>query len=351
MWLDLAARLLAEKQIALLRQINSVEDYPEPDPSIVSGAAPDAVLHLGSYVRESWSVQRLARAVAPREISVMEAYLAGIGGRRMFCWHPNFWRAVPPERRKGASAFLFFHHELEERFDEGDVVAAAAVNQEMAGRLRARNSGKRVFVIPPGGAEDALPYARRRHRTTRIRLLMSGNAAATMKGAESRKGTDLILPLAKRLDPDRYEWVLIGFQWEQHAAVLREHGFIVLQPGALPEPEHFTWYGEGDILLMLSRLEGGPLPLHEAMGVGLWPISMRTGFAPEIIEHGVNGHLLPDRYGDDVGEAADAVAAAIESLHHERLCAAAPLVRASVAGRTWSNFRRGVLAAIDEVYG
>lgn len=350
MWLDVAETLLTKKQIELLRQLNELADYPAPDASIVTAAAPDAVLHLGSYVRERWSVQRLVRAVAPREVSVVEAYLAGVGDRRIFCWHPNFWRAVPAERRGGASVFMFFHHELEERFDEDDVVAAACPNERMAASLRGRNSGKPIFVVTPGGAEDAVPYAQRRRPTSRIRLLMAGNAAARMAGADPRKGTDLILPLAKRLDPQRYEWVLVGLHWEYHAAVLREHGFVVLQPGPLPEPQHLAWYGEGDILLMLSRIEGGPLPLHEAMGVGLWPISARTGFSPEVIEHGVNGHLLPDRDADRIGEAADAVVAAIESLDRERLCAAMPLVRAAVAGRTWSNFRRGILAAIEQVF-
>jgi glycosyltransferase involved in cell wall biosynthesis len=41
----------------------------------------------------------------------------------------------------------------------------------------------------------------------------------------------------------------------------------------------------------LSELEGGPIPLIEAMMSNVIPVATRTGFAPDVINHGTNGYL------------------------------------------------------------
>ena len=44
--------------------------------------------------------------------------------------------------------------------------------------------------------------------------------------------------------------------------------------------------------LSLSDLEGGPIPLMEAMYLNLIPIATDTGFARDIIQNHVNGIIL-----------------------------------------------------------
>ena len=53
------------------------------------------------------------------------------------------------------------------------------------------------------------------------------------------------------------------------------------------------YFSKAKIFLSLSNLEGGPVPLIESMALGVIPISTSTGFAPEFIQDGVNGYLIP----------------------------------------------------------
>lgn len=50
-------------------------------------------------------------------------------------------------------------------------------------------------------------------------------------------------------------------------------------------------YDQMDVFLSLSELEGGPIPLLEAMASNAVPVATRTGFAPDLIRHGDNGFL------------------------------------------------------------
>ena len=47
-----------------------------------------------------------------------------------------------------------------------------------------------------------------------------------------------------------------------------------------------------DSFVITSRIEGGPVPLLEAMATGLPVVTTRVGVALEIIEDGVNGYLV-----------------------------------------------------------
>jgi hypothetical protein len=60
------------------------------------------------------------------------------------------------------------------------------------------------------------------------------------------------------------------------------------------------------VFVSASELEGGPIPLLEAMMSNAVPVASRTGFAPDIIEHGRNGFIF------DVGATAETVAPLIE---------------------------------------
>jgi glycosyltransferase involved in cell wall biosynthesis len=48
-----------------------------------------------------------------------------------------------------------------------------------------------------------------------------------------------------------------------------------------------------DLYLMTSREEGGPKALLESMAAGVPLVATRTGMAEDVVEDGVNGHLVP----------------------------------------------------------
>jgi glycosyltransferase involved in cell wall biosynthesis len=178
---------------------------------------------------------------------------------------------------------------------------------------------------------------------------MASEAERRIVPETSRKGEELILPIAARLDPGRFAWVFSGKGWEAHVSALRERGWTVIWPGSLEDPLHFAVFGEGDVYLLLSRLEGAPLPLLETMGLGLWPVATPVGIAPEILSDGDNGHLLPAFDGGNVAAVAEAVASHLRELDREALQARRERVRRSVAHRTWPRFRAQIEAILDKV--
>jgi glycosyltransferase involved in cell wall biosynthesis len=54
-------------------------------------------------------------------------------------------------------------------------------------------------------------------------------------------------------------------------------------------PKH---YAEMAVFVSVSNLEGGPIPLLEAMASNCVPVVSHTGFAPDIIRHGINGFVF-----------------------------------------------------------
>jgi glycosyltransferase involved in cell wall biosynthesis len=211
-----------------------------------------------------------------------------------------------------------------------------------------------------GGARDARDHARRQHPTDKIRLLVTGMADAPLiydheRGRPEetyplRKSPELLLPIADRLDPDRYAWVFIGQGWQPYADGLTERGWTVIHPGLVSAPFHYEYFREGDIYLMLSRLEGGRLPLLDTMGRGIWPICAPTGMAPDIVQPGRNGYSTHPYDGNNVREIADEVASLISTLERDRLRAEAAMIRETVADRTWSRFKCDVDQILARIF-
>jgi glycosyltransferase involved in cell wall biosynthesis len=276
------------------------------------------------------------------------------------CWHYGYWKKIPDERKSGNQVICFFHHHLVDRFDDSQIIAGVCMNKKIYKALKLRQPDKAVWIVNVGGIEDAVPYARRVHKTEKIRLFMAGNAMAstTINGSEDvsnhkspRKGAELILLIADKLDKRDYSWVFVGPGWEPYATILTNQGWTVIHPGSfIPAPRHFEYFGEGDIYLMLSRLEGGPLTLLETMGLGMWPICTNTGLAPEILQHGLNGHLVQAYDGSNTNQVVNRVVEHIRSLDKLALQEYKKVVRNSVLHFTWNNFQKEIDKIIQECF-
>ena len=90
------------------------------------------------------------------------------------------------------------------------------------------------------------------------------------------------------------------------------------------------------MFLSMSRLEGGPIPLIEAMMSNAVPVASRTGFASEIIRHGENGFIF------DLDASAEDIAAMIESAYD-----LSGNVRATVEHLTWDNLSSHVVKLVQ----
>lgn len=105
-----------------------------------------------------------------------------------------------------------------------------------------------------------------------------------------RKGLS-ILPEIVKLMPD-WQFVALGREWEKFLndsklSHLPNFNYIELNKSTR---NHF--FSESKIFLSLSALEGGPVPLIEAMSAGAIPVATKTGFAPDFISDSINGCLL-----------------------------------------------------------
>jgi glycosyltransferase involved in cell wall biosynthesis len=109
-----------------------------------------------------------------------------------------------------------------------------------------------------------------------------------------RKGLHLLPDLVQSM-PD-WNFIVLGRDWENFVAStsLREVQNFTLHE--FTKESRNKYFSEAFIFLSLSEIEGGPIPLLEAMAFGLVPVCTQTGFAPDLIEDGKNGVLLPSNF-------------------------------------------------------
>jgi glycosyltransferase involved in cell wall biosynthesis len=92
--------------------------------------------------------------------------------------------------------------------------------------------------------------------------------------------------------PDK-EFILVGRDWckyNRFDELLSLPNFKYFDN--IPYEKYPNLYHEMDVFVSPSHLEGGPVPLLEAMLCNIVPVATKTGFGPDLIEHGKNGYLF-----------------------------------------------------------
>jgi glycosyltransferase involved in cell wall biosynthesis len=97
-----------------------------------------------------------------------------------------------------------------------------------------------------------------------------------------RKNPQLFLDVVRNL-PD-FRFVLLGNGWLKHKLSLTFSSFSNLCYKEISEALTIRDFDENSIILITSRLEGGPMPLLEAMAAGLTPIYTDCGFAQDLMD-------------------------------------------------------------------
>jgi glycosyltransferase involved in cell wall biosynthesis len=82
-----------------------------------------------------------------------------------------------------------------------------------------------------------------------------------------------------------------------------------------------------DIFVSTAKLEGGPIPLVEAMMCNVVPVASKTGFAPDLIIHGENGFMF------DINSSVETICELIEQAYKVKTD-----VRKTVEKLSWENF-------------
>lgn len=173
---------------------------------------------------------------------------------------------------------------------------------------------KRAAVVL--GAADPILF--RRHER-------GGGGVGLSSSFYERKNPDLMLDVVKAL-PHR-NFTLLGRHWNRYARfeeLLSLPNFTYL---TRPYRDYPRIYATFDVFLSISSLEGGPIPLIEAMMCNAVPVASLTGFAPDVIDHGRNGFLF------DIEDGPEHVSDLIE-----RAFALDADVRDTVEQYSWHNF-------------
>jgi glycosyltransferase involved in cell wall biosynthesis len=185
---------------------------------------------------------------------------------------------------------------------DGDAIVAGSA--EWVDDLAARGADvSRVFRVPYGVDVNLFTPARDTDRKeSRARLGLSGAGpvvgffAKRASNDDDRKGTgvfvEAMMLLHKKIGDASA--LIVGPGWQDLVKRFRDNGIrctwlpFVEDPRDLPRLYHAL-----DFYWVTSRVEGGPVPLLEAMSSAVCCLSTRVGLAKEVVRDGVNAMLLP----------------------------------------------------------
>jgi glycosyltransferase involved in cell wall biosynthesis len=145
-----------------------------------------------------------------------------------------------------------------------------------------------------------------------------------------RKNPDCLLQVM-RLLPHR-QFVLVGRNWNQYALFEEMRSLPNFTYRTASYGEYPDLYATFDVFLSISNLEGGPIPLVEAMMSNAVPVASSTGFASDLITHGENGFIVEQDAGAD--KIAELIEAAFELPGN---------VRQTVERYSWDHFSSSVM--------
>lgn len=89
------------------------------------------------------------------------------------------------------------------------------------------------------------------------------------------------------------DFLLLGKGWEGSAELEAMNAAANFRYVQAKYQDYPAYYQQMDVLVSTSLLEGGPIPLIEALMCNVVPVASDTGFAEAIIDQGKNGFVFP----------------------------------------------------------
>jgi glycosyltransferase involved in cell wall biosynthesis len=270
--------------------------------------------------------------------------------RQASVWHyhrPNL------ERRLRPRSVVTVHHDLHDdrpwlalkyflpRYREAAIVHCLNTMQQrelaeyQIGHLRVIPHGVDRRVFPP-------PTEPRQWPGQRLRL-----GFFSRRYPSGYKGEHRFDALLAQLDPGRVSFIMVGAGRAHEAGLARARGFTVDCWERLPYRLMGEVYARIDALLIMSRVEGGPASLPEALGAGVPVVCMRAGMCVDFVRDGVNGIFLngrPEFDGQQIMSLLDECGRPIAALNRGAFesAAAIPSWESIMAG--WHELARSALA-------
>ena len=123
-----------------------------------------------------------------------------------------------------------------------------------------------------------------------------GFSARRMSDVDDRKGVTRFLQSLKKIRDDlaNLSILIVGPGWQALARDIRRLGVVCIQaPYEITHERIAKFYRAMDLFWVTSRIEGGPVPLLEAMASGIPCISTPVGAARDLIKNNKNGFVVP----------------------------------------------------------
>ncbi len=231
---------------------------------------------------------------APRGIKHV-ASVSPIEGADVYHYHrPQLEKALKP------ASVCTVHHDLNDtdpwvalsKFMPRYRESAAIICLNTLQRDILANEGiapERLFVVPHGYNTRILTPKPERTFDAERKLTIG---FVSKRYGRRVKGEAYLYELAKRMDADRFAFLLVGGSRMTDAAALRSLGFECRVYERLPYRVFNDVYRNMDFLLMASQFEGGPANIPEAVATGTPVLTNPIGMAFDAVENGVNGvHL------------------------------------------------------------
>jgi glycosyltransferase involved in cell wall biosynthesis len=132
-----------------------------------------------------------------------------------------------------------------------------------------------------------------------------GFSSRRISNINNSKGVNCFLQALQRLHRrlPNLATLIIGPGWQALAKDIRQQGILCTQaPYEITHERIAKYYQAMDVFWVTSRVEGGPVPLLEAMATGLPCISTPVGAALDLINDKQNGFIVsfdcPDQFVD-----------------------------------------------------
>lgn len=149
------------------------------------------------------------------------------------------------------------------------------MNSNTKRKLITEGISKDKILTVYGGADPTL--IKTKNRKSKIIGIISN--------CNERKNPQLISSIVSDLDNQNFK--VVGKGWKE---ILKRFNNVVIHNHDYENINNI--YSDIDVFLSASTIEGGPIPLIEAMFSNAVPVVSNTGFCSDIIKHEQNGYLF-----------------------------------------------------------
>lgn len=318
--------------------------------------APKSVIRAGpcpEWLNEDGTVDWAFLVHAKSRGWILDAICREVGSRQSASWKVVYY----PDRGPDAKNYFFSHHSLFETFveRESDKLKDARIlvwythprvetPASVASLLLAFDRATKVIFTCESNRQIWLDRGLPFEKTAVIlgaadpdlfRYHERGNGAVGLSSSfYERKNPDSLLEVMKLLPHRQFQ--LLGRNWNQYASFEEMKALPNFTYTSAPYRHYGDIYSGWDVFLSISRLEGGPIPLIEAMMSNAVPVASRTGFAPDIISHGQNGFIF------DLDASSETIAEMIEAAYD-----LPGNIRQTVENLTWDNLSSAIVKLVD----